>query len=250
MKRKMLIIANPGKVGSENYCEGVNRDVEQYSDFFISSSGGAWEPEEIKILVRPHSLQVDAALKELAIADYSMVVFCGHGYSRKNGTTMVELQTDEDYDSTKFNQGACKHTVILDCCRVSYEPTYESAQKRYDLKASMGSPERNQARARFDRAVQDCPAGLVVLYACDIGESAEDNEVKGGIYSSALRSVAISWSKANIGAGTASVVQMHNAAAKVVIQETGGHQNPKVIKPRSVPYFPFCVAKDMTYLYG
>lgn len=252
MIRKMLIIANPGEVGAENYCEGVNQDVKLYNKFFTSNSGGAWEPEEIELLVRPYSFQVDAALKKLTMTDYSMVVFCGHGYSRKNGTAMVELRTNCNYDSTKFNQGACKHTVILDCCRGIYEPIYESAQERYDLKDSIEhSLARNQARARFNNAVQDCPTGLVVLYACSIGESAEDDEIKGGIYSHALRSAAISWSKANIGSGTASVVLMHNTAVQTVSRETGGRQNPKIIKPRSSPYFPFCVAEDTTpYLYG
>lgn len=62
MTRKMLIIANPGEAGDENYCEGVNQDVKQYKKFFTSNSGGAWEPEEIELLVRPYSFQVDTAL--------------------------------------------------------------------------------------------------------------------------------------------------------------------------------------------
>lgn len=251
MTRKMLIIANPGETGAENYCEGVNQDVVQYKNFFISNSGGAWEPKEIRTLIRPFSFQVDSALKELKTADYSMVVYCGHGYSRKSGATMVELRTNCDYDSSKFNQGAHKHTVILDCCRATYEPIYESAQERYDLRDSIEhSMARNQARARFDNAIQSCPSGLVVLYACSIGETAGDDEVKGGVYSHALRSAAIRWSRVTANSGTASVVQIHNTAAQTVCQETGGHQNPQIIKPRSSPYFPFCVAEDKTfYLY-
>lgn len=31
MKRKMLIIANPGERDAENYCEGVNQDVTRYA---------------------------------------------------------------------------------------------------------------------------------------------------------------------------------------------------------------------------
>ena len=251
MNRKMLIIANPGETGAENYCAGVHQDVVRYKNFFISNSGGAWDPKEIKTLIRPFSSQVDYALKELKTADYSIVVYCGHGYSRKSGTTMVELRTNNDYDSNNFNQGAHKHTVILDCCRATYEPIYESAQERYDLRDSIEhSIVRNQARARFDNAIQSCPSGLVVLYACSIGETAGDDEVKGGVYSHALRSAAIRWSRMTTGSGTASVVQIHNIATKIVCQETGSHQNPQIIKPRSSPYFPFCVAEEKTrYFY-
>lgn len=251
MKRKMLIIANPGDEGAENYCEGVNQDVTQYGSFFLSNIGGAWRPEEIKILRCPSAFQVDTELKTLKLADYSMVVYCGHGYSRKDGTTMVELHANCDYDSTKFNQGAYRHTVILDCCRAIPEPIFESAQERYDLKHSMkDSAAYNQARVNFDNAVQRCSPGLVVLYACSMGETAEDDEDKGGVYSHALRSVATRWARTNVGFETASVVQIHNAAAQIVCQETGGRQNPKNIKPRSSPYFPFCVADGRaTYLY-
>ena len=244
MIRRMLIIANPGEDGAENYCEGVNQDVTHYKKFFISNLGGAWEPTEIKTLMCPIPSQVDSALKELKRADYSMVVYCGHGYSRKSGETMVELRTNCDYDSSKFNQGAHKHTVILDCCRVTYEPTYESAQRRYAKDSiEQHSMARNQARARFDSVIQSCPSGLVVLYACSIGETAGDDEIKGGVYSHALRSAAISWSEVNSGSRAASVVQIHNTAAQTVRQETGGHQNPQIVKPRSSPYFPFCVAE-------
>ena len=248
MTRKMLIIANPGETGAENYCEGVNRDVVQYKKFFISNSGGAWEPKEINILIRPSPFKVDFALKELKTVDYSMVVYCGHGYSRKSGATMVELPTNCDYDSNKFNRGAHKHTVILDCCRATYEPIYESAQERYDLMIEH-SAARNLARARFDNVIQSCSPGLVVLYACNIGETAGDDEVKGGVYSHALRSAAINLSRVTAGSGTASVVQIHNIAAENVRRETGGHQNPQIIKPRSSPYFPFCVAEEKTLHY-
>ena len=43
MRRKMLIIANPGETGAENYCAGVHQDVVRYKTFFISNSGGAWD---------------------------------------------------------------------------------------------------------------------------------------------------------------------------------------------------------------
>lgn len=252
MTRKMLIIANPGDPGAEGYCEGVNRDIVQYKNFFISTFGGAWESEEIQILNRPFPFQVDEALNALKMADYSMVIYCGHGYSRENGTTMVELRANYDYDSTKLNQGSRRHTVILDCCRVVCEPLYEGVQERYDLKNSIEhSLARSQVRARFDLDVQRCSPGIVVLYACGIGETAGDDELNGGVYSHALRSAAIRWSRANAGSGTASVVQIHNTAAQDVCQETGGRQNPQSIKPRSAPYFPFCVAPDKkTYIYG
>ena len=74
MKRKMLIIANPGELNAENYCEGVNQDITRYQCFFTSIQGGAWKSDEIKTLIRPEPRDVDLALSELKSADYSMVM--------------------------------------------------------------------------------------------------------------------------------------------------------------------------------
>ena len=245
MKRKMLIIANPGELNAENYCEGVNQDVTRYHRFFTSIQGGAWKSDEIKTLIRPEPWKVTLALSELKSADYSMVIFCGHGYSRKNGTTMVELYKDCDYDSDNFKQGAARHTVILDCCRAVYEPVTESVLNHYELRASSDhSAALQHARAVFDDAVQQCPRGLAVLYACSIGETAEDNEETGGVYSHALRSAALQLSETLPASKTASVVRVHNDATQAVRRETGDHQKPTITKPRSEPYFPFCVSSS------
>ena len=243
MKRKMLIIANPGERDAENYCEGVNQDVTRYQCFFTSIQGGAWKSDEIKTLICPEPWEVALALSELKSAEYSMVIFCGHGYSRKNGTTMVEPYKDCDYDSNNFNQGAERHTVILDCCRVVYEPVSESVLNHYEFRASSDhSAALQHARDVFDDAVRRCPSGLVVLYACSKGETAGDNEETGGVYSHALRSAALQLSKTLSASKTESVVRVHNDAAQAVRHETGGHQNPTITKPRSEPYFPFCVS--------
>ena len=114
----MLIIANPGERDAENYCEGVNQDVTRYQCFFTSIQGGAWKSDEIKTLICPEPWEVALALSELKSAEYSMVIFCGHGYSRKNGTTMVELYKDCDYDSNNFNPVSYTHLTLPTNSRV------------------------------------------------------------------------------------------------------------------------------------
>lgn len=239
----MLIISNPGEIGAENYCEGVNQDVIRYREFFMSIAGGAWEASEIQLLDRPFPFQVDTALMNLTSVDYSMVIFCGHGYSRCDGTTMVEFRKGYDYDSTKFNRGARKHSVILDCCRVIWNEILEHAESNiYFSKSAEQAISRVDARLRFDSAIAQCPNGVVALYACDENESAEDDSRNGGVYSAALRSTAISWSKKHLPEKTMSIVAIHNIAAEKVRSLTDNRQNPQIIKPRTSPYFPFVVS--------
>lgn len=243
MSRKMLIISNPGEFGAENYCEGVNQDVIRYREFFTSIAGGAWESHEISTLNRPFPYEVDIALKNLVGQGYSMVIFCGHGYSRPDGTTMVELREGCTYDSRNFHSGSNKHTVILDCCRVVWDGLLEHAQPHLDFHKNFGQPiSKTMARARFDYAVSQCFNGTIILYACDNNESAEDDSRNGGIYSHALRSTAIEWSKSISETKTLSIVAAHNYASVKVQSISNNQQNPQIIKPRFKPYFPFAVS--------
>ena len=101
MNRKVLIISNPGK--GENYCEGVNKDVENYKAFFTSALGGGWYMNEIKHLHCPNQYSVTAELDLMKDVDYSIVIFCGHGYYSSNfDETIVELQDNIDYRTSHF----------------------------------------------------------------------------------------------------------------------------------------------------
>lgn len=242
MTRKMLIISNPGEPEAENYCEGVNKDVENYKHFFTSALGGGWHRSEIIHLHRPSPDQVNNALQAIKESDYSMVIFCGHGYSY-HGETIVELKKDYDYKASSFRNSIGKRTVILDCCRViAKEITtgiYEFAH-RYLEQRDMNILE---ARQYYDEQLLKCPNGLVVMNACDLNETAGDDEKQGGYYSHSLMECATKWfeGKTELKKECMSVVSVHNVAAERVRLLSGGKQNPKIEKPRSLPYYPFAV---------
>lgn len=252
MLRRMLIIANPGRQGEENYCEGVNKDVTSYQNFFTSKSGGAWEESEIRILKQPFPWQVDSALQWLIPAAYSMVIFCGHGYSRKDGTTVVELKSGYDYDSEKFFKGADKHSVILDCCRAVVEEELLEHAREDGTILFEREINRETARKRFDEAVSRCSSGQIILYSCDLEETAGDDSRNGGVYSHALRTAADAWSKSRSDEEYASIVAIHNTASVKVRNLSGGRQNPQICKPRTTRYFPFAVSllEKQKYVYS
>lgn len=126
MNRKMLLIANPGPPDDpEHYCEGVNVDVQAYLDFFHSPLGGSWYEFEIKVLKYPSCAEVRSALTELRRADYSMIVFCGHGYSNQYDETILELSKDEELPASELRGPCAKRSIILDCCRKKWAPIKE-----------------------------------------------------------------------------------------------------------------------------
>lgn len=244
MTRKMLIISNPGEPGAENFCKGVLKDVENYISFFKSPLGGGWYSHEIKHLSRPYGSEVDFELDQLRYVDYSMVIFCGHGFtSASSGQTMIELRKGEEYNSAAFRKAFAKRTIILDCCRVIAKEIrmalYDSASM-YIEKKSMDSL---MARHYYNYILNNCSNGLVVMNACKVGETAGDDDHKGGYYSYSLLESAKEWFQRCHGLekDCLSVVGVHNLATAKVQSLSGGNQNPTIEKPRSYPYFPFAV---------
>ena len=103
--------------------------------------------------------------------------------------------------------------------------------------------DKQKARRYYDEQLLKCPRGLVVMQACDIDETAGDDEKKGGYYSYSLIACAEDWENQQNGyvEKCMSVVACHNGARSRVQSLSGGNQNPQIEKPRSMPYYPFAV---------
>lgn len=246
MKRQALIIANPGETGARNYCEGVNKDCNNYPTFLTEPFGGAWYTSEIEVLRRPSVSELRVALGKLKSADYGLVVFAGHAeYVASRRTTVLELRKGEEIDSMELRAGASKQTVILDCCRLIAPETRRTFAFTEALakRASLGA---DACRRQYENRITKCPPGLAVLWGCSIGQTAGDDPTRGGYYSFSLLEEAENWAKnSNVDVSThfaiLDVVVAHDLAAKGVQGVSGGRQTATMEKPRSDPYFPFAI---------
>lgn len=247
MNRRALIITNPGESGAENYCPGVLVDESLYRRFLTSPIGGAWKTSEITLLQRPGKEDASKAIKELSSADYSLAIFCGHGYHSTNlNTTMLELRKGQELDANVLAEGTIRRTVLLDCCRTRHMTMAldEAMMKALAKADAVGDP--TLSRRAFDAAVGACRPGLVKLFGCTVGESANDDSARGGVYSFNLVEAVRAWGAStpvarNSPPEICSVVQAHNSAAPVVQRQTGRRQNPTITKPMSGSYFPLGV---------
>jgi hypothetical protein len=246
MNRQALIIANPGEIGDKHYCEGVNKDVSLYETFLRSPLGGYWQGSEISVLRRPSKVQVRAAMRDVKQAEYSLVIFCGHGGMHSTrGPTILHLREGEELNSEELAENTTKRTVILDCCREIARPSVlAKAALDEAVKALRADP--IQCRLFYDSSIEKCPSGLVVLFGCSAGERAGDDSQRGGRYSFNLRDSTVEWADSlNIDitreSRDLSVVEAHERAARSVISGSGGTQHPVIQKPRSGKYFPFGV---------
>lgn len=247
MGRKALIIGNPGKLGEPNYCDGVEKDLENYRSFLRSPVGGLWYDNEITVLLQPDAARTRAEIVAQVAADYSMTIFCGHGhYSTQSRSTIVELKPGVDLDSNELRRGADRHTLILDCCRAV--ALAKRLVESLMAKAMKAEPviHPSDCRKYFDQRLMLCPTGLVVLHACSVGETAGDSGTQGGYYSYSLLDGAVQWVRdtyVDTSRNTEffSIVEAHEAAKRGVDTLSGGRQTPQIEKPRTSEYFPFAI---------
>lgn len=248
MDKKIVIISNPGEHGAENYCEGVNVDVEQYISYFRSPLGGAWYESEISHLNRPSVSDVRAAVSDLAKLDYSIILFCGHGwYSSIDKATILELRKGQEISEMDLRKDGGKRAILLDCCReVHEESILKAAMESLSMDRSPSVLSRSECRKYYEKSISDASSGLVVTHGCAITETAGDSKTYGGYYSGSLREGAADWFRNNstdlsTNYSAFSIVAAHKKACDLVRNMSGARQNPEIEKPRSDPYFPFAI---------
>ncbi len=247
MQRKALLISNAGEENAENYCRGVFVDTESYRTFLSSPLGGAWFSSEIIHLDRPTCRQVKTEVSNLRSADYSLILFSGHGYfSESRETTIIELRKNEEYDSIDLRDGAIKRTIILDCCRKVYPEVVLEKAILAKMAAKAEILNFNECRKYFDATLEKCAPGIVAAYSCSKNEVSGDGGSRGGFYASSLLKATNNWlEQSNVDLARKyapySIVRAHNSAIPLVARLSGGTQNPHIEKPRSEPYFPFAI---------
>jgi hypothetical protein len=246
MKRKALIIGSPGNEGEKFYLPGVEVDFQAYVAFLKSPLGGAWRDDEIIAWRNPSDILVRIAIRLQADADFSMTVFCGHGYhDEEQDSTYVVLEKDVNLDSTFLRRGASKHILVLDCCR-ELQPTPKMESFREVTAAAQPSLSATECRLFYDQAIEQCANGLVVLHGCAVDEVSNEDSEDGGYYSNGLISAAKGWLKrSKVDTRTdyevLSITSAHDLTVKTVHRLSGERQNPKIERPRTEKQFPFAV---------
>jgi hypothetical protein len=163
-------------------------------------------------------------------------------------TTVLDLGDDEQIDFSELTRGSSRQTLILDCCRKRSPKMLLDeavrAQEASEIAAERVDP--RLCRRYYREAIEQCEDALVILYSCAEDELSGDDSGKGGVYSFNLLKMAESWAaEAEFDPATdvklLSVVAAHNRARAEVIRIRNGRQTPQINKPRSYPYFPFCI---------
>jgi Caspase domain len=248
--RRALLIANPGETGQENYCKGVYVDVRNFRRLLISPHGGAWNDEiEIKTLNRPTKQELARELIHCDLADYSFILFSGHGcFSEELQEPVLELQANVAVPLSKLLEPGTKRTVILDCCQKIQRTELQEAVNfsRAAMEAAQRrEPDRAACRRLFDEHINAASTSAVIPQSCSIDEYSTADDTRGSRYAASLVQVADQWASAQAqswqSGGSCSIVAAHIQAAEMTIRLGAGDQNPTISKAKTGPYFPFAV---------
>jgi hypothetical protein len=222
MRKKILLI------GNNNGLEGVNVDFQNYIQFFKSKTGGEWNDGEIITMMNPLKVLLNLQIANLKREnlDYLIVIFSGHGGQERE--TVLELNNKgESIEESALKYISTRQLNIYDCCR-SYPTKAEAATEKMIRLFDSGGKIFYSTRARYEVRIMSSISQQICLYACSIGETAEDTK-DGGIYSSSLlqSGAAIQGSTEDY-----SFVGNTHISAKYIVKAKGYKQNPDAVLPR------------------
>ena len=233
MKRKAILIGNNRGI------MGVNKDLIDFRTFLLSYSGGAWNTEEITILLNKSASELTKEISNIKSEgyDYAIVYFTGHG--GLDGETIVEINpSGEQIPESELYGISPKQINILDSCRVNIAG---SIKIEGATTVSASGDERNSVRAEFDSLLLSAALQFVKIYSCSEGEESYATP-SGSYYTQSLLKEAKGLLRTN---RIVSIYNCHDHAAIETINfaKSNGHvQTPQIIPAKCLLFqeLPFC----------
>ena len=173
MKRVALLIGNSSSL------VGVIKDLHDWHHFLTSSIGGAWNQDEIILLKNPSKFDLLNCIKGIrGKFDFAIIVYTGHGgYDRE---TIFEINgKGETINETDLLDIAPKQISVFDCCRVGNDTPLNESLRSFSMGGILHNKE--YVRAVYEKRIEQAINQQIRLYACCIGETAEDTK-DGALY--------------------------------------------------------------------
>jgi len=217
MEKRVLLI------GNDEGLPGVKVDIENYKRFFKSPIGGAWLDSEFITKLNVSRLDLLKEIQRLKIQslDYLIVIFSGHGGQMRE--TVFELNPNGDKLNESEIRNICNRQLnIFDCCRAYPQRLFEGSV----YKAVTETLTDFTIRRKFENRILESIHQEVLLYACSIGEVANDTS-QGGVYSKYLIQSSIPLTKTKY-----RLVGSAHQAASLLVTNDFPKQHPDSVLPR------------------
>ena len=229
---------------------GAEEDVIRFKRFLTSKIGGAWndDGQEIEAFINPTNQQLVAPMMDAADADYSFILFSGHGNhppNRMDPLFTILALADGELRARDLDPRNGKALIIVDACRrFARLPAPILTFLAENTRIAAREPSRKAYRDFFDHAVNTCPQQVTYLFACSLDQFAYGNRTHGGLYCRTLISTAIEWERAQQSQGTyLTVANGHHRTRQRVLQTgTPTQQTPDMRRYNSTGrHLPICI---------
>jgi len=242
MKRLALLIGSPSTKEKEDFLSGVATDIENINNFLLSSIGGSWERNEIKIFKpNPKYSEVEPFLKACENVDFAFIYFSGHGYTGKDNKARVLFNPNEAPYVIKQLANRANHQVtIIDACRSIPELI------GFDGNVLLEGINFPNLKPEFTKAVManyiaKLPNTRTLLFATSKGKNSVDlGSNYGGLFSTSLLSVVIDKLKSE-NKPIFKVVDIFKTA-KINTQKIQSNQIPQIYySDKNSEHLPFAI---------
>lgn len=231
------------------YCDNTNSghlpgpvwDNYNIRNYLMSHIGGDWFETEIKSVRNPSSKDVILLVGSfLNKADYSFIVFSGHGYfSGSNMIQYLELYNGS-FPINILKTNSPRQTIIIDACRglVSLNENQQKGLSGFLPEPFIGDPMAN-TRYLFDRLILQADEGLTVLYSASINQTSLDTNLGGAYIISLFKMVDLWHQSDNIGC----MLDLYraNELSKHYLKNFNTKQIPTLNREKRLRYFPLGV---------
>lgn len=240
MKRKAFLI-EASRVSGLDDLPGARVDIESWRSFLSSPMGGAWENNEIAVLNTPSRVVLQALLDGCRDNEYLFIAFSGHGYHLKGQNideTRICLRDKDEVSVRSLNNGVPKITLVVDSCRqVQILEEKEIMMFAEDaLRKRMVGADREAYRKRFNDQIKLAPAGIEILYSCDLDEAANETR-KGGAFTQAMLRVGEDFNEKE----RVLTVDQAFSKARTFVSIKYPQQHPVFEGGRRLTHYPFAV---------
>lgn len=208
MNRFALII-EASDVKGQTALPGAKQDAINWYNFLTSNVGGGWRQDEIVILNKPSRTLVTYYLVTHN-QDYCFVAYSGHGCELKSSPmqttgipTVCLNDTEQQVPLSVLTPQSQYGTLISDSCR-GHEILQKTASNFSNRGDSYTLASEDIADIytsllhckKWHQALKQCclsQSGILTMYSCASGQSADEDPYAGGVYTSLLINVAKSW---------------------------------------------------------
>ncbi|MFN8337162.1 MAG: caspase family protein [Cyclobacteriaceae bacterium] len=235
--RKAILIGCPGDGITSRFLGGVAKDLRNMKKFVMSTKGGSFKEDEVVTFMDP-TVNILLANIQAVRADYVLVYFSGHGFTRFDKKRMVALRDGNIADVNLLNSSP-RQLVIVDACRTQQQIPGLSG---LSIESETGIDHYDGASTYdyFSELIALSPEGKLIVHATQHGKASIDNSSYGGLFTQSLLHVSNRMNADQVHAPC--TVQQVLAHVPGVIKLNGGNQVPAIVYSTGNFKVPFALS--------